>query len=197
MYKNNPPRINCQLPLLGLVIAISLAPAASCREWSIDGRTVNPSKVIDQAQSKGTISVAQAEQLRNEELKLADADKNPAQQASTRRSVLALVRKVEDMQSQRAASASFSGAEQANPALANVSQEKRDDVLILQNVRTRLTGDPSLSSRAQNVELSVDNRMLTLRGAVTSVIERDAVLAIARQYVGKDHVFDQLVVEGK
>jgi len=197
MHKINPLKSNCQLSLLALFTALCLAPDAYCREWNIDGRTVNPSQAIDQARSKGTISVEQAEQLRNEEQKLADADKNPAQQASTRRSVLALVRKIDDMQSQRAASASFSGADQANPAVANVSQEKRDDVLILQNVRSRLTGNPSLSSRAQNVELSVDNRMLTLRGAVTSVTERDAVLAIARQYVGKDHVFDQLLVEGK
>lgn len=197
MCKYNPLKTNCQLTLLALATAVCLAPGAFCREWSIDGRTVNPSKVIDQAQSKGTISIEQAEQLRSEEQKLADADKNPTQQASTRRSVLALVRRVEDIESQRAASASFSGAEQASPPGANVSQEKRDDVLILQNIRSRIKGNPSLSSRAQNLELSVDNRMLTLRGAVTSVTERDAVLAIARQYVGKDHVFDQLLVEGK
>lgn len=66
----------------------------------VDGRTVNPAKVIDQAQFNGTITTEQAEQLRSEELRLADADKNPAQHANTRRSVLALVRKVEEMQSQ-------------------------------------------------------------------------------------------------
>jgi len=194
MVKSHQTIINNHVRLLGLVLLCTLAPQAQCREWNIDGRTVNLARVIDQARSKGTITPEQAEQLRTEAQRIDAQNPNLAQQATSKSSVLAFVRKVEQLQSTQAASTSFGGSESA---AVNVSQEKRDDLLILQNIRSQLAASPTLSSVAKNIELTVDNRMLTVRGAVTSAAERDVVLAIARQYIGKDHVFDQLLVESK
>lgn len=200
---------------LPLAVACGFALAATpvlAREWNIDGRFINPSRLIDQAQLKGTITTEQADQLRSEERRLADpvvsvgrtaASANAARlaQQANNREVLNFVRRIEGFQSAQAAKSTFSGApenEYSNsPARSAVTQEKRDDVLITQNIRSRLSGNAALSSRAQNVELSVENRNLTVRGSVASSAERDAVLAIARQYIGREHVFDQLVVDGR
>lgn len=196
MVKSHLPIKNNHLRLLGLVLLCTLAPQAQSREWNIDGRTVNLLRVVDQARSTGTITPAQAEQLRSEAQKIDAQNPNFTQQATAKNSVLAFVRKVEQLQSTQAASTSFGGSDGPDAGV-NVSQEKRDDLLILQNIRSQLAASPALSSVAKNIELSVDNRMLTVRGAVNSTAERDVVLAIARQYIGKDHVFDQLLVESK
>jgi osmotically-inducible protein OsmY len=72
--------------------------------------------------------------------------------------------------------------------------ENSADVKTTADIRSRITGDSSMSINARNVKIVTSQGKVTLRGPVDSAAEKDAIDKIAREVAGADHVDNQLEV---
>jgi osmotically-inducible protein OsmY len=70
----------------------------------------------------------------------------------------------------------------------------RTDENAIQLIRTSLFADKSLPTNGKSVKLIVSDRILTLRGLVTSEQEKVSIGAMARQYAGARDIDNQLEV---
>jgi osmotically-inducible protein OsmY len=70
----------------------------------------------------------------------------------------------------------------------------RTDENAIQLIRTSLSADKSLPTNGKSVKLIVSDRILTLRGLVTSEQEKVSIGAMARQYAGARDIDNQLEV---
>lgn len=72
--------------------------------------------------------------------------------------------------------------------------ENSADVKATADIRSRITGDASMSINARNVKIVTSQGKVTLRGPVDSAAEKDAIGKIAREVAGADNVDNQLEV---
>jgi len=79
------------------------------------------------------------------------------------------------------------GRDQREPAF-------RTDENAIQLIRTSLSADKSLPTNGKSVKLIVSDRILTLRGLVTSEQEKVSIGVMARQYAGARDIDNQLEV---
>jgi osmotically-inducible protein OsmY len=70
----------------------------------------------------------------------------------------------------------------------------RTDENAIQLIRTSLSADKSLPTNGKGVRLIVSDRILTLRGLVTSEQEKVSIGVMARQYAGARDIDNQLEV---
>jgi len=70
----------------------------------------------------------------------------------------------------------------------------RTDENAIQLIRTSLSADKSLPTNGKSVKLIVSDRILTLRGLVTSEQEKVSIGVMARQYAGPRDIDNQLEV---
>ena len=70
----------------------------------------------------------------------------------------------------------------------------RTDENAIQLIRTSLSADESLPTNGKSVKLIVSDRILTLRGLVTSEQEKVSIGTMARQYAGARDIDNQLEV---
>jgi hypothetical protein len=87
----------------------------------------------------------------------------------------------------------------AVPDTTSASRDTRganvpSDEAITRDLRVRLLSDPGLSSSARNVEITTENGVITLRGHVGTVRERDQIDAHAHGLRGVARVDDLLHV---
>jgi osmotically-inducible protein OsmY len=61
-------------------------------------------------------------------------------------------------------------------------------------IRSRITGDSSMSVNARNVKIVTSQGKVTLRGPVDSAAEKDAIERIARDVAGEGNVDNQIEV---
>ncbi len=67
-------------------------------------------------------------------------------------------------------------------------------IAITQAIRQALVADHDLSVNARNIKIISNNQIVTLRGPVANVAERDRVLQIAKAVPGVEHISDQLAI---
>lgn len=72
--------------------------------------------------------------------------------------------------------------------------ENSADVKTTADIRSRITGDSSMSINAHNVKIVTSQGKVTLRGPVDSAAEKDAIDKIARDVAGADNVDNQIEV---
>jgi hypothetical protein len=72
--------------------------------------------------------------------------------------------------------------------------ENSADVKTTAEIRSRITGDSSMSINARNVKIVTSQGKVTLRGPVDSAAEKDAIEAIARDVAGEGNVDNQIEV---
>ncbi|MBS4167841.1 BON domain-containing protein [Parachlamydia sp. AcF125] len=72
--------------------------------------------------------------------------------------------------------------------------ESEADRTILQNIRKALVGDRDLSTYAKNIKIISVNGVVTLRGPVKSVAEKEAIERIVSRIPGVKQVDNQLEV---
>jgi len=82
----------------------------------------------------------------------------------------------------------------ANPT-ADDQSENKQDIDIAAKVRRAVVGDKSLSTNAHNVKIITNEGTVTLRGPVDSEEEKEAIVAMAKEAAGEDHVVDELEVK--
>jgi hyperosmotically inducible protein len=75
--------------------------------------------------------------------------------------------------------------------------ENDTDLGITQTIRKQLVGQDVLSFNAENVKIVTSGGVVTLRGPVETVAERDFIDAKARATAGVQRVDNQLEVAGK
>ena len=68
------------------------------------------------------------------------------------------------------------------------------DLKITQQIRRALTDSDQLSTNAKNVKIVTLDRVVTLRGPVSSAAERDAIVKVAKSTAGVQRVDNQLEV---
>ena len=68
------------------------------------------------------------------------------------------------------------------------------DLKITQQIRRALTDSDQLSTNAKNVKIITLDRVVTLRGPVSSSAERDAIVKVAKSTAGVRRVDNQLEV---
>lgn len=71
------------------------------------------------------------------------------------------------------------------------------DVEITRTARQNLVKDQSLSTNAKNVKIITIDHVMTLRGPVNSLAEKEKVLAHAKQAAGNIQIIDNLEVVTK
>jgi len=72
--------------------------------------------------------------------------------------------------------------------------ENQSDIDITANIRKKVV-DTEMSVNAQNVKIITENGMVTLRGPVKTVDEKNRIVAFATEVAGAGKVDDQLEVE--
>lgn len=70
--------------------------------------------------------------------------------------------------------------------------ENSADVKTTAEIRSRITGDSTMSINARNVKIVTSQGKVTLRGPVDSAAEKDAIEGIARDVAGEGNVDNQL-----
>lgn len=77
-----------------------------------------------------------------------------------------------------------------------LSPQNQGDVelVITAQIRAHISGDPTLSNNAHNVEIATDQGVVVLKGPVDSVAEKAAIEAKARQVEGVKEVASELEV---
>lgn len=80
---------------------------------------------------------------------------------------------------------------------ADDQKNSKEDLAVTARIRKALMDDKSLSMSAHNVKIITQNGTVTLRGAVKSMAEKDAVAAKARDIAGAAMVTDWLTVLSK
>jgi osmotically-inducible protein OsmY len=68
------------------------------------------------------------------------------------------------------------------------------DLKITQEIRRALTESDQLSTNAKNVKIITLDRVVTLRGPVSSAAERDAIAKVAKSTAGVQRVDNQLEI---
>lgn len=91
---------------------------------------------------------------------------------------------------------STTGVEIADPK-ADDQANRKDDLVLVQEVRQRLVADPTLSMRAKNIVVVVQDGVVTLRGPVVDEVEHDLVIAKIASIPGMQRVDDRLEYERK
>lgn len=69
------------------------------------------------------------------------------------------------------------------------------DLTITQNIHLALKADENLSESAKNIKIMTIDGVVTLRGTVNSMEEREAVLQLANSVKGVRKIVDQLEVK--
>jgi hyperosmotically inducible protein len=77
---------------------------------------------------------------------------------------------------------------------ADDQKNSKEDLALTARIRRALMDDKSLSVPAHNVKIITQNGVVTLRGAVKSDAEKEAVAAKARAIAGDSMVSDSLTV---
>jgi hyperosmotically inducible protein len=77
---------------------------------------------------------------------------------------------------------------------ADDQNNSKEDLVLTAKIRKALMDDRSLSIQARNVKIITQNGAVTLRGAVKSDAEKDAVAAKAREIAGAAMVSDSMTV---
>jgi hyperosmotically inducible protein len=77
---------------------------------------------------------------------------------------------------------------------ADKQSNKKADVETLQKIRRAITEDTSLSTKAHNVKINVKEGMVTLRGPVESMAEKERVEDAAKSVAGATNVQSHLEV---
>jgi hyperosmotically inducible protein len=72
--------------------------------------------------------------------------------------------------------------------------ENSADVKTTADIRSRITGDSSMSINARNVKIVTSQGKVTLRGPVDSAAEKDVIDKIAREVAGAGNVENQLEI---
>ena len=80
---------------------------------------------------------------------------------------------------------------------ADDQKNSKEDLALTARIRKALMYDKSLSIQAQNVKIIAQNGVVTLRGAVKSDAEKEAVATKARDIAGDSMVSDSLTVSPK
>jgi osmotically-inducible protein OsmY len=80
---------------------------------------------------------------------------------------------------------------------ADRQTQNRSDLNLTQQIRQSIMKDKSLSTYAHNVKIISQNGMVTLKGPVRSVEEKEAVEAKASEIAGPDKVSRELAVKPK
>lgn len=93
-----------------------------------------------------------------------------------------------------AGTTSTTGVEIADPK-AHDQKNHKDDLVLVQEVRQRLVADDSLSLRAKNIVVVVQDGVATLRGPVVDQVEHDLVIAKIASIPGLVRVDDRLEYE--
>jgi hyperosmotically inducible protein len=86
--------------------------------------------------------------------------------------------------------------DQAQPT-ADQQKENKPDRQVAQQIRQAIVKDKSLSTYAHNVKVIVQDGTVTLKGAVRSDEEKQAIEAKATQIAGADKVTDQIEIAPK
>jgi hypothetical protein len=99
-------------------------------------------------------------------------------------------------QSPKNAQASYPGA---TPTAASADQQAQStkDRELARKIRRAVVTDKSLSIRAHNIKIIAKNGTVTLRGAVRSDQEKNAVTAKAIELAGANNVKDEISVKRK
>jgi osmotically-inducible protein OsmY len=77
---------------------------------------------------------------------------------------------------------------------ADSQSNKKADVETLQKIRRGITEDSSLSTKAHNVKVIVKQGMVTLRGPVDSLAEKERVEEVAKSVAGATNVQSHIEV---
>jgi osmotically-inducible protein OsmY len=83
------------------------------------------------------------------------------------------------------------------PGDANVplhASNRADDQRVTDQIRKALASDDALSPAAKSVEVAINEQMVVLRGAVSSVDDKERVETIAGQYAGARQVDSELTL---
>jgi len=80
----------------------------------------------------------------------------------------------------------------AKPPTSGNQKNNTADLELTANIRKAVMADKTLSVAAHNVKIITQDGQVTLRGVVQSQLEKDLVLAKARDIAGADHVVDDL-----
>lgn len=68
------------------------------------------------------------------------------------------------------------------------------DIALTQKIRQQIVADRSLSTMAHNVKIIAVNGVVTLRGPVKTLTEKQRVAAVASQIAGAGHVHNDLEI---
>lgn len=183
------------------VLALSLSPALAQNGAEV-------SNEIDSAEQTGSIKKEQATQLRADEYKLTDKErdaraknkgmlsaKDANKLSKERGDLLEKMDKVEAAKPDNTAQNLGDGRRDA--ATPETTSNKKDDVKVLASIRKDLMADKSLSFDAKNVKIHFKDGVATLRGVVDSEDEKNKVVAAARGCAGESNVRDELEVKVK
>ena len=99
-------------------------------------------------------------------------------------------------QSSKNAQASYPSKAPAAPSADQQAQSTKDRELA-RKIRRAVVTDKSLSIRAHNIKIIAKNGTVTLRGAVRSDQEKNAVTAKAIELAGANNVKDEISVKRK
>lgn len=77
---------------------------------------------------------------------------------------------------------------------ASTAGNHKADVRLAAQIRRAVVDDKSLSIAAHNVDITVKDGIVTIRGQVPSIEERDSILQKARDIAGAQNVADSMVV---
>lgn len=95
---------------------------------------------------------------------------------------------------EQAGTTTTTGVEIADPK-AHDQINQKDDLVLVQEIRQRLVTDPTLSMRAKNIVVVVQDGVATLRGPVVDDVEHDLVIAKIASIPGLVRLDDRLEYE--
>jgi hyperosmotically inducible protein len=84
-----------------------------------------------------------------------------------------------------------------NRPTADQAKETKADRELAAKIRKSVVDDKALSANAHNVKIIVENGVVTLKGPVESVQEREAIQAKARQLTISSDIHNELTVISK
>jgi osmotically-inducible protein OsmY len=75
--------------------------------------------------------------------------------------------------------------------------ESKADRTLTQQIRKAVVADKSLSTTAKNIKIITINGVVTLRGPVKNLQEKETIAAKAQQVAGVTNIDNQLEVKGR
>lgn len=153
---------------------------------------------IDKAERAGTLTAEQAQEFRTEEAKIAEKQKqmkqrNQGQLSSSDREAIKndrarLAEKIHTIQTAEPDNTKKNfGDNQRSSVTPEDQSTTKQDVEITRSIRQKLINDNSLSTNAQNVKIIYKSGVVTLRGPVNSIKEKEAVEAAATECLGNNN----------